>query len=274
MGLIKNNLPNDELQAFFIENSSLIFQVFSDCFFGLEWDVRLKVDVIEDLLYEKNTLKLRKRGIRLFLIWYQILGLNATHVCHKIFNNLIPEFGSLVTEYQKREKNSEQNKQNHTQSKIPSRDIRGQVSQESRISHVVAPRERVALLTSAVVGEDESVDDESMVLLQVLLRYLVTESIKVEWLQLRYEQHLMQSWFLFEKLKHSYLPVIFPCLSPSYSVYSPTTSSVISSTVPLTSNILQDYPIHPSRLSYYQLEFTCWLAAFVYTGPRTSNHPA
>nr|CAH8838667.1 unnamed protein product [Trichobilharzia regenti] len=308
--ILIDNLPNDELQAFFIENSSLIFQVFSDCFFGLEWDVRLKgsgnyvkdlelvlavfekillllpenihkrwqynciIDVIEDLLYEKNTLKLRKRGIRLFLIWYQILGLNATHVCHKIFNNLIPEFGSLVTEYQKREKNSEQNKQNHTQSKIPSRDIRGQVSQESRISHVVAPRERVALLTSAVVGEDESVDDESMVLLQVLLRYLVTESIKVEWLQLRYEQHLMQSWFLFEKLKHSYLPVIFPCLSPSYSVYSPTTSSVTSSTVPLTSNILQDYPIHPSRLSYYQLEFTCWLAAFVYTGPRTSNHPA
>ncbi|CAH8494814.1 unnamed protein product [Heterobilharzia americana] len=179
--ILIDNLPNDELQPFFVENSSLIFQVFSDCFFGLEWDIKL-------------------RGS-----------------------------GSYVKDLD-------------------------------------------VILTVFEVVSFLCVDDESLVLLQALLRYLVTESIKVEWSQLRYEQHLMQLWFLFEKLKHSYLPVIFPCLSPSYSVYSPTTSSQISGTVSLASTVLQDYPIHLSRLSYYQLEVTCWLAGFVYSGPRGSSH--
>uniref|UniRef100_A0A094ZE55 Ral GTPase-activating protein subunit alpha-1 n=1 Tax=Schistosoma haematobium TaxID=6185 RepID=A0A094ZE55_SCHHA len=185
---LSDTLPDDELQPFFVENSSLIFLVFSDCFFSLEWDVKLKVEVIEDLLYEKNALNIRKRGIRLFLIWYQILGLNATSVCHRLFYNLVPEFGSLIAEYQKREK-CDQLKHNHLQARKFSTDTRGQVMQESRSSNVVAPRERVALLTAAALGEDES-----------------------------------------------------------------------------------DYPIHPSRLSYYQLEFACWLATFVYTGPRESSH--
>ncbi|CAI2726124.1 unnamed protein product [Schistosoma spindalis] len=305
--ILIDNLPDDELQPFFVENSSLIFQVFSDCFFSLEWDVKLKgssncikdlevvltvfekvllllpehihqrwqhnciIEVIEDLLYEKNALTIRKRGIRLFLIWYQILGLNATTVCHRLFYNLVPEFGPLIAEYQKREK-CDQRKHNNLQARNFSTDTRGQMVQESKSSNVVAPRERVALLTAAALGEDESFDDKSLVLLQALLRFLVSESFKVEWSQLRYEQHLMQLWFLFEKLKHSYLPVIFPCLSPLYSIYSPSISSQANNTVPLTSNILQDYPIHPSRLSYYQLEFACWLATFVYTGPRESSH--
>ncbi|CAH8496325.1 unnamed protein product [Schistosoma intercalatum] len=150
--ILIDTLPDDELQPFFVENSSLIFLVFSDCFFSLEWDVKLK-------------------------------------------------------------------------------------------------------------GEDESSDDKSLVLLRALLRFLVSESFKVECYG-----------FCSKKLKHSYLPVIFPCLSPLYSIYSPSISSQANNTVPLTSNILQDYPIHPSRLSYYQLEFACWLATFVYTGPRESSH--
>ncbi|CAH8506094.1 unnamed protein product [Schistosoma rodhaini] len=304
--ILIDSLSDDELQPFFVENSSLIFQVFSDCFFSFEWDVKLKgssncikelevvltvfekvllllpehihqrwqhnciIEVIEDLLYEKNALTIRKRGIRLFLIWYQILGLNATSVCHRIFYNLVPEFGPLIAEYQKRE--NDQRKRSHPHARNLSTDTRGQMMQESKSSNVVAPRERVALLTATALGEDESFDDKSLVLLQSLLHFLVSESFKIEWSQLRYEQHLMQLWFLFEKLKHSYLPVIFPCLSPLYSIYSPSTSSQVNNTVPLTSNILQDYPIHPSRLSYYQLEFACWLATFVYTGPRESSH--
>ncbi|KAH8861013.1 Ral GTPase-activating protein subunit alpha-1 [Schistosoma japonicum] len=304
--ILIDNLPHDELQPFFVENSSLIFQVFSDCFFSIEWDVKLRgssncvkdlevalivfekillllpehihqrwqhnciIEIIEDLLYEKNALTLRKRGIRLFLIWYQILGLNASTVCHKLFNNLVPEFGSLIKEYQDREKCNEQPKRSHVQPGRLSVDARGQVIEESRISNVVAPRERVALLTAAAIEEDESTDDVSLVLFQALLRFLVSESFKVEWSQLRYEQHLMQLWFLFEKLKYSYLPVIFPCLSPLYSIYSPL--SEVNNTFQLTSNILHDYPIHPSRLSYYQLELVYWLASFVYTGPRSSSH--
>ncbi|VDP42734.1 unnamed protein product [Schistosoma mattheei] len=154
---LSDTLPDDELQPFFVENSSLIFLVFSDCFFSLEWDVKLKVEVIEDLLYEKNALNIRKRGIRLFLIWYQILGLNATSVCHRLFYNLVPEFGSLIAEYQKREK-CDQLKHSHLQARKFSTDTRGQVMQESRSSNVVAPRERVALLTAAALGEDESVN--------------------------------------------------------------------------------------------------------------------
>lgn len=60
------------------------------------------VEVLEDLLDGKNAFWIRKIAIRLFLIWYQILGVNATTNCHQLFYHLVPEFGGLITEYQKR----------------------------------------------------------------------------------------------------------------------------------------------------------------------------
>ena len=38
-------------------------------------------------------MKLRRDGMRLFLIWYQILQDNASDECHQIFLQLVPGLG-------------------------------------------------------------------------------------------------------------------------------------------------------------------------------------
>jgi len=39
-------------------------------------------------------LQLRREGMRLFLIWYEVLMDNATDECHKMFQSLVPKIGS------------------------------------------------------------------------------------------------------------------------------------------------------------------------------------
>ena len=38
--------------------------------------------------------KLRKEGMRLFLIWYQILMDNATDDCHRMYASLVPRLSA------------------------------------------------------------------------------------------------------------------------------------------------------------------------------------
>jgi len=37
--------------------------------------------------------QLRREGMRLFLIWYEILMDNATDECHRMFESLVPKIG-------------------------------------------------------------------------------------------------------------------------------------------------------------------------------------
>ena len=39
-------------------------------------------------------IQLRREGMRLFLIWYQILMDNATEECHRTYAALVPRLGS------------------------------------------------------------------------------------------------------------------------------------------------------------------------------------
>lgn len=63
----------------------------------------LLVEILEELLDERNALSIRKEGIRLFLIWFQVLGTNATEKCHHLFVNLVPGFGGIILEFQRKE---------------------------------------------------------------------------------------------------------------------------------------------------------------------------
>lgn len=43
-------------------------------------------------------LQLRREGMRLFLLWYEILMDNATEECHRMFRSLIPKIGLGASE--------------------------------------------------------------------------------------------------------------------------------------------------------------------------------
>ncbi|KAA3681032.1 uncharacterized protein DEA37_0007041 [Paragonimus westermani] len=81
------------------------------------------------------------------------------------------------------------------------------------------------------------------------------------------ERHMLQFWFLFEQLKRTYLPVIFPCLSPLYSIYELSQLKELKSPSEILSS-LQDYPISPTLLPIYQETLVLWLTRFIDTNPK------
>ncbi|CAL8095841.1 unnamed protein product [Calicophoron daubneyi] len=301
-----NQLPSCDLHAFFNENYSFIFHTFSEAFFLLDnepkqkvtqahvkelenalsvfenillllpdlisrkWQYNCIVEILEELLNEKNAVSIRKEGIRLFLIWYQILGANATAKCHQMFTNLVPGFGNLIFEYQKRETlclSSVEDPELRAAVKQNEASVStvqtgsGNLSGTSRIS--VTPRELGILLPLA----EQPTANIPQILLQHFLKTMVSEVSRVSWSSLIQEHHLMQFWFLFEQFKRTYLPVIFPCLSPLYSIYEP---NQLKSLGPDSEMIheLDDYPISFEELSVYQEELVCWLTTYIDTSPR------
>ena len=43
-----------------------------------------------------TVLQLRREGMRLFLVWYQILMNNATDECHTIYTSLVPKLAQTA----------------------------------------------------------------------------------------------------------------------------------------------------------------------------------
>ncbi|VDN09554.1 unnamed protein product [Dibothriocephalus latus] len=59
------------------------------------------VGLIRDLLHPKNIFQLQIYGLRMFLIWYQILGNSATEECRELFIHLVPAIGEVHDFYKK-----------------------------------------------------------------------------------------------------------------------------------------------------------------------------
>ncbi|KAF5397769.1 hypothetical protein PHET_09304 [Paragonimus heterotremus] len=297
--LLISQLPLPDLQTFFVENRSYVFHTFSDAFFTVEQELKFKsnptnvkdlenvlfifenilillpefiqqrwqynciVEVLEELLNEKNNLYIRKYGIKLFLLWYQILGPNATSKGHQMFNNLVPGFGHWIYEYQKR-----------STAKVPARG--SVVSEHSKNKDIgsgpikyfgVSPKESGVLLPSFQFEQQQSNHDLGQHLLQHFLGCLVADVSQVVWSNGSLERHMLQFWFLFEQLKRTYLPVIFPCLSPLYSIYEPSQLKELKSPSEILSS-LQDYPISPTLLPIYQETLVLWLTRYIDTNPK------
>ncbi|KAF6775419.1 hypothetical protein AHF37_05339 [Paragonimus kellicotti] len=283
--ILISQLSLPDLQTFFVENRSYVFHTFSDAFFTVEQELKFKsnptnvkdlenalfifenilillpefiqqrwqhnciVEILEELLNEKNNLYIRKYGIKLFLLWYQILGPNATSKGHHMFNNLVPGFGQWIYEYQKR-----------SAVKVPARG--SIVSEHSKNkdsvsgpvkSFGVSPKEPGVLLPSFQFEQQQSNHDLGQHLLQHFLNCLVADVSQVLWSNGSLERHMLQFWFLFEQLKRTYLPVIFPL-----ELKSP--SEILSS--------LQAYPISPTLLPIYQETLVLWLTRYIDTNPK------
>ncbi|TPP56499.1 hypothetical protein FGIG_02766 [Fasciola gigantica] len=280
-------LDHAKLHQFFQENFSAIFYTFSDSFYSLECDIKQKsnlkdlhgllsvfesillllpgiihqrwqynciLEILEELLDGRNALSVRKEGIRLFLIWFQILGTNATAKCHQVFTSLVPGFGDIILKLQKQ--GSSRAPVGPTQQVIEA--CRGGHGKQPS---VVQPREPVVLVPPTSESNEGNIDI-GLELLEYFLKVLVTEVSKITWIDRLKEHHLLQFWFLFEQLKRTYLPLIFPCLSPAYSVYESTRPKSFESHS-VIKNLLRDYPISDTQLSVYQECFVLWITRYI-----------
>ncbi|XP_066281376.1 ral GTPase-activating protein subunit alpha-1-like isoform X3 [Branchiostoma lanceolatum] len=231
---VLENTEQDEVKQFFDLYYSHIYQVFYDNFILVETSLRQKahkaqreeldavlfvfekiLTLLPDLIHQRwqfhsigrlmkkmlhpgNSLKLRREGVRLYMLWLQALQENASEECLLIFACLIPGFPS------------------------PSSDsgmytLEGLVTgafHNGSASDAVVPTEISAVLTPQ--SGERVTDDQTKFFLDAVLEFMVR---KLEWKDAQFQPKGFN--FLFQHFKQHYLTHIFPSMSSTTSLYQP-----------------------------------------------------
>ncbi|XP_069772913.1 ral GTPase-activating protein subunit alpha-1 isoform X2 [Narcine bancroftii] len=152
--------------------------------------------ILKKLLHVGNSLKIRREGVRLFLLWMQALQHNCTDEQLLIFACLIPGFPALQSEYGPRTLDNIINPPIHLQET--------QVTPEE-ITPLVPPQ-----------SGDKGQDDLTSYFLDALLKYMAKG---LEWKDKGNQEKGFA--FLFANFKKYYLPHIFPNFSRETSLFNP-----------------------------------------------------
>uniref|UniRef100_A0AAY4CGA4 Rap-GAP domain-containing protein n=1 Tax=Denticeps clupeoides TaxID=299321 RepID=A0AAY4CGA4_9TELE len=221
--IVIENSESVDLKRFFEQNHSHIYYVFFENFVTIEVNLKQKGKcdlkilqllpeyihdrwqfhsiglILKKLLHTGNSLKIRREGVRLFLLWMQALQTNAMREQLWIFACLIPGFPPPQSEFGPR---TLDNLISPTLSLLES-----QVSPEE-INPLVPPQ-----------SGDKAQEDLTGYFLEALLKYMVNQAKSLEWRNK--ENHEKGFSFLFANFKKFYLPHIFPNFSKETSLYSP-----------------------------------------------------
>ncbi|GAB6020527.1 hypothetical protein CHUAL_003210 [Chamberlinius hualienensis] len=147
--------------------------------------------LMKKLLHPENALKLRRDAVRLFIIWYQILGDNAPLELHWIFACLVPGF-----------------QVNHESGFITlEKIILGETNVKHSNSTAVSSVEICPILPPQ--SGDSVCEDHSQFFLECIMDFIVTQVTKIEWRDKGKTRQQKCFQYLFGKFKFYYLPVIF-----------------------------------------------------------------
>ncbi|XP_036398951.1 ral GTPase-activating protein subunit alpha-1 isoform X4 [Megalops cyprinoides] len=155
--------------------------------------------ILKKLLHTGNSLKIRREGVRLFLLWMQALQTNCLREQLWIFACLIPGFPS-------------------PQSEFGPRTLDNLVNPPLSLQETQVTPEEITPLVPPQSG-DKGQEDLTGYFLEALLKYMVNQAKSLEWKCK--ENHEKGFAFLFGNFKKYYLPHIFPNFSKETSLYSP-----------------------------------------------------
>ncbi|XP_076268274.1 putative Rho GTPase-activating protein CG5521 isoform X2 [Rhynchophorus ferrugineus] len=230
--LILDNVETSEAKGLFEANFSHIYSILYESFLQMESNLRQRVHkahkeeldctlwilehvicllpelihrrwqlhslgrMLAKLLHTSNSLRLRRQGIKYFLMWYQALNDNAPEYVHKMFASLVPGFNNHII-----------TSTTHTS---------GSIFHDSQLP-VSAPEMLPILLPSS--GE-KLPEHPSRFYLECLLDNMIHTVIKLEWQDKSSHHHRCFS-FLLEQFKAYYLPKICPGFNMETSLYRP-----------------------------------------------------
>ncbi|XP_030854676.1 ral GTPase-activating protein subunit alpha-1 isoform X3 [Strongylocentrotus purpuratus] len=189
------------------EDLDAILAVFEKIFLFLpelihsRWQFHSIGRVMKKLLHVGNGLKHRMDGMRLFLLWFQILQKNASEECYLMYATLVPGFPVPTGIYG----SSLEHVMTHNSRTSPNFD--------SPILEV-----EINPIVPAQPGEKPT-ENLTKLLLESLLKHTVTQVPRVEWSDVSMKDEAFI--FLLENFKGFYLPHIFPEFLHSTSLYSP-----------------------------------------------------
>ncbi|XP_066469830.1 ral GTPase-activating protein subunit alpha-1 isoform X4 [Tiliqua scincoides] len=155
--------------------------------------------ILKKLLHTGNSLKIRREGVRLFLLWLQALQNNCSKEQLCMFSCLIPGFPSPQSEHGPRTLDTLIN---------PVLNIQESQVTVEEITPLVPPQ-----------SGDKGQDDLTSYFLEALLKYIVIQVKSLEWKNKENQEKGFS--FLFSHFKKYYLPYIFPNMCKDSSLYNP-----------------------------------------------------
>ncbi|XP_067619271.1 probable Rho GTPase-activating protein CG5521 [Eurosta solidaginis] len=180
------------------------------------WQCHSLSRIMAKLLHLGNSPKLRREGVRYFLLWYQALGENAPSYVHSMYADLIP--GLIVPLKGIIGPDVEFNATdflNHPNMKVDG----GTTSVFHDTSHPVQNSEIVALLPPS--SNEKSAPPDPRDGLEILLNSMLQTVACLRWRDNRAQKEHKAFAFLLQRFKDVFLPVFCPNFDFSMSVYEP-----------------------------------------------------
>ncbi|XP_053681027.1 probable Rho GTPase-activating protein CG5521 [Anopheles nili] len=187
------------------------------------WQCHSLGRILAKLLHYGNSVKLRREGVKYFLLWYQALGDNAPPFVHGMFTELVP--GLTVPQ---RGKNSHPGSGpsdsefittdllNHPNLKG---ELGGSVFHDTTATHPVKSPEIQPLIPPSSSERTAAPDPRDG--LEILLDCMVQSCGCLKWRDNSPQRHIRTFNFLLTKFREQYLPVFCPSFDYSTSVYEP-----------------------------------------------------
>ncbi|KAL9899872.1 putative Rho GTPase-activating protein CG5521 isoform 1-T1 [Glossina fuscipes fuscipes] len=181
------------------------------------WQCHSLSRIMGKLLHLGNSPKLRKEGVRYFLLWYQALGENAPSYVHNMYGDLIP--GLIVPQKGITGPDVEFNAGdflNHPNMKVEG----GMTSVfHDTYSHPVQNAELIALLPPS--SNEKSTPPDPRDGLEILLNSMVQTIACLKWRDNHSQKDHKAFAFLLQRFKEIFLPVFCPNFDFTMSVYEP-----------------------------------------------------
>uniref|UniRef100_A0A8C8SM96 Ral GTPase activating protein catalytic subunit alpha 1 n=1 Tax=Pelusios castaneus TaxID=367368 RepID=A0A8C8SM96_9SAUR len=154
---------------------------------------------IGEFVFKKKKKKIRREGVRLFLLWLQALQNNCSQEQLCMFSCLIPGFSSPQSEY-------------------GLRTLDNLINPPINVQETQVTVEEITPLVPPQSG-DKGQDDLTSYFLEALLKYMVIQVKSLEWKNKENQEKGFS--FLFSYFKKYYLPYIFPNICKETSLYNP-----------------------------------------------------
>ncbi|XP_076305803.1 ral GTPase-activating protein subunit alpha-1 isoform X2 [Tachypleus tridentatus] len=253
--VVLDNLEVSELKSFFENSYSHIYYTFYDVFISVEGSLKQRVHkayreelesvrfvfekillllpellhkkwqchsikhILKKMLHHGNSTKLRVEGVRMFLLWYQILEEESSEDEDAMFCSIVPGIIPGVPNPYLSPNIHNRRGISATAETYPDYSTFYTHTATEADSGPVCPID-VSPLLPPQTG-DQPIEDPTKLFLECLLDGMVTQVVKIEWKEKTKMKQQRCFNFLFEKFKKYYLPHIFPKFSWDASIYKP-----------------------------------------------------
>lgn len=189
------------------------------------WQCHSTSRILMKLLHHGNSSKLRREGVRYFLIWYQALGDSehgAPEEAHAMFNDLvpgltIPQKGKLGPNLSPTQEFS--TRDFHDLSNHPNFRSGGELGQSVFHDQPQKAPDITPLILPA--SNERTVAPDPRDGLEILLECMVQSTGCLKWTDNNIQRHLRGFHFLLQRFREVYLPVFCPNFDNSTSIFDP-----------------------------------------------------